>query len=124
MTQKSRLTCRYRRGAIMVLAAILMTSLIGLIAFSVDYGYLLKVRTDLQRSADASALAAVQDLIRKPDGSQDLDKARATVRNYVGENLDDSSFQVASADIEIGRYDPQSIYSNVSLLNNGTLDTV
>jgi hypothetical protein len=108
----------------MVLAALLMTALVGLIAFAVDYGYLLKVRTDLQRSADASALAAVQDLIRKPDGSQDMDKARATARTYASDNLGDSSFQVASGDIEIGRYDPQSIYTNVALLNSGTFDTV
>ena len=108
----------------MVMAALLMTALVGLIAFSVDYGYLLKVRTDLQPSADASALAAVQDLIRKPDGTQDLDKARATVRDYVGDNLSDTSFQVANSDIQIGRYDPQSIYSGVSLLSSGTFDTV
>ncbi len=49
MTRKRTLTYRDRRGAIMVMAALLMTALVGLIAFSVDYGYLLKVRTDLQR---------------------------------------------------------------------------
>jgi Flp pilus assembly protein TadG len=124
MTHKRKLTYRDRRGAIMVMAALLMTVLVGLIAFSVDYGYLLKIRTDLQRSADASALAAVQDLIRKPDGTQDLDKARATVRKYVGDNLTDTSFQVANSDIQIGRYNPQSIYTGVSLLGTGTFDTV
>jgi Flp pilus assembly protein TadG len=113
-----------RRGAILVLAAILMTALVGMISFAVDYGYLLKVRTDLQRSADASALAAVQDLIRKADGTQDLDKTRETARTYARDNLDDTSIQIASDDIQIGRYDPKSIYSNVTLLNNGTFDTV
>ena len=124
MTHKLNTASRHRRGAIMVLAALLMTALVGLMAFSVDYGYLLKVRTDLQRSADASALAAVQDLIRKPDGTQDLNKARETARAYVRDNLADSSFQVATADIEIGRYDPQTIYTNLTLLNTGTFDTV
>src|SRR5688500_10501618 len=104
-----------RRGAILVLAAILMTTLVGMISFAVDYGYLLKVRTDLQRSADASALAAVQDLIRKADGTQDLDKTRETARTYARDNLDDTSIQIASNDIQIGRYDPNSVYSSVTL---------
>lgn len=115
---------RDRRGAILVLAALLMTALVGMVAFAVDYGYLVKVRTDLQRSADASALAAVQDLIRKPDGTQDLNAARETARTYARDNLDDDSIQVATEDIEIGRYDPATIYSDITLLNTGTFDTV
>ena len=122
--RNTRNTCVNRRGAIVVLAAIMMTVLVGMIAFSVDYGYLLKVRTDLQRSADASALSAVRDLIRKDDGTQDLEKARETARSYTRDNLDDTSIQVASGDIQIGRYNPNSVYSNVTLLNDGTLDTV
>ena len=115
---------RHRPGVIVVLAAVMMAALVGLVAFAVDYGYLLKIRTDLQRSADAAALAAVRDLIRKQDGTQDLNQVRETVRTYAQDNLEDPSFQVASGDIEIGRYDPQSIYSNVTLLNTGTFDTV
>lgn len=124
MTPRHPRADRRRRGVIVVLAAVMMTALVGLVAFAVDYGYLLKIRTDLQRSADASALAAVRDLIRKEDGTQDLNQVRATARTYVQNNLEDPSFQVATDDIEIGRYDPQSIYSNVVLLNTGTFDTV
>ncbi len=124
MTRKILQADRDRRGAIVVLAALMMAALVGMVAFSVDYGYLLKVRTDLQRSADAAALAAVQDLIRQPDGTQDLNKARETVRTYARDNLNDASIQVGSEDIEIGRYDPSSIYTGVTLLNTGTFDTV
>jgi len=113
-----------RRGVILPLVALMMTALVGMVAFAVDYGFLLKTRTDLQRSADAAALAAVQDLIRQPDGTQDLDKARATARTYAQDNLNDASLQVPSADIQIGRYDPTSVYSNVTLLNTGTFDAV
>ncbi|HEX2473555.1 MAG TPA: Tad domain-containing protein, partial [Lacipirellulaceae bacterium] len=109
-TQKSRPD---RRGAILVLAAVLMVTLLGIVAFAVDYGHLLKVRTDLQRSADASALAAVQDLIRKSNGTQDVAKARETARTYARDNLANQSIQVPDGDIEIGRYNPQTIYSNV-----------
>jgi Flp pilus assembly protein TadG len=124
MTHKACRSDKHRSGVIAVLAAVMSAVLVGMIAFAVDYGYLLKVRTDLQRSADASALAAVRDLIRQVDGTQDLDQVRATARTYAQENLNDPSFQVASADIAIGRYDPQSIYSGVTLLSDGTFDAV
>ena len=57
-----------RQGAIIVLAALLMASLAGLIAFATDYGYLLKVRTDLQRSADAAALRVRAGRAGRPYG--------------------------------------------------------
>jgi hypothetical protein len=98
--------------------------LLGVIAFAVDYGYLVKVRTDFLRAADAAALAATQDLIRGADGTQDLGQVRATAREYARINLDDAGFQIADSDIEIGRFDPETVYSSVNLLNNGTLDTV
>ncbi len=90
---------------------------------SVDYGYLLKVETDLQRCADAAALAAVQDLIPADDGSQDLDAVRAAAKLYAQSNLG-FGFQVLDSDIEIGRYDETTIYSNVTLLNTGVYDSV
>ncbi|HEY3394325.1 MAG TPA: pilus assembly protein TadG-related protein [Lacipirellulaceae bacterium] len=113
-----------RRGAILVLAAVMVAVLLGIVAFAVDYGHLLKVRTDLQRTADASALAAVQDLIRKADGTQDVNAARETARTYARDNVNNASFQLPESDILIGRYDPDSIYSNVTLLNDGTFDAV
>jgi len=124
MTQRNTNAGRRRPGVIVVLAAVMMATLVGLVAFAVDYGYLLKIRTDLQRSADAASLAAVRDLIRKTDGTQELVQVRETVRTYAQNNLEDPSFQVASGDIEIGRYDPQTIYSGIVLLDTGTFDTV
>ena len=107
-----------------MLAVLFIVAFVGMLAFAVDYGYLLKVRTDLQRAADAAALAAVQDLTPAANRSQDLDAARATARTYTQKNLEDPSFQVAAEDIEIGRFDPQTIYSHVTLLNTGTFDAV
>jgi hypothetical protein len=112
-----------RKGAIAVIGAILLIPLLAIVALAVDYGYLLKTRTDLQRAADASALAAVQELIPGPDGSQDLDAVRAVVRDYAQNNMD-PSFQVLDSDIEIGRFDPDTIYSGVTMLNSGIYDTV
>jgi Flp pilus assembly protein TadG len=47
-----------RQGAITILAAILSVVLIGMVAFCVDIGYVLSAKEELQRTADASALAA------------------------------------------------------------------
>ena len=116
-------SCNRRRGISLVLTTLLMVPLLAMVAFSVDYGYLLKIESDLQRCADHAALACLQDLVPASDGTQDLDQVRATLRNYVTMNLD-PSFQVLDADIEIGRYDPATIYSNVTLLNDGIFDAV
>jgi len=132
---KSRCRQHQRRGAIAVLAALLMTFLIGMVAFAIDYGYLVKVRTDLQRAADAAALAAVQDLVPAANGWQDLCRTRATALAYAQRNLNDTSFRIADTDLEIGWFDPETIYSHVTLFtvatsatgwpsSTGTLDAV
>jgi Flp pilus assembly protein TadG len=42
-----------------------MTAMISLLAFAIDLGYAYSVRTELQRSADAAAIAAAWELIDK-----------------------------------------------------------
>ncbi len=51
-----------RRGAITVLAAVLMVFLVGMVAFAVDIGYLLVVQTQAQAAADAAAMAGAAGL--------------------------------------------------------------
>jgi len=46
-----------RRGTITILAAILTIVLIAMVAFSVDIGYVLTAKEEMQRTADAAALA-------------------------------------------------------------------
>ncbi|QDV19199.1 hypothetical protein Pan153_38640 [Gimesia panareensis] len=116
---------RKRKGAIAVFTAVLMVPLLGMVAFTVDYGYILKKRADLQRAADAAVLAAVRDLLPDANGYQDLALVRARVREYVAYNLKDiPDFVVLDSDIQIGRYDPSTVYDNFTLLNWGTFDTV
>jgi Flp pilus assembly protein TadG len=123
MTAWGRLQTKKRRGVIVVFVAVLMITLLGMVAFALDYGFLLKVQTDLQRSADAAALAALQDLIPQPNGTQDLDAVSAAVRSYAAENTD-ASFEVLDADITIGRIDPATVYSTPTILDTGVFDTV
>jgi hypothetical protein len=102
-----------------------MVPLIGMLAFSIDIGYLLKKRAELQRAADAAALAAVRDLVPDPYGNQDLDLVRQRVRKYAAANITDvSSFSVLDTDITIGRYDPETVYTNFTILDDGVFDTV
>jgi len=48
------------RGNVLVLTLLLMVVMIGMLAFAIDLGCLVHARTELQRTADASALAAAE----------------------------------------------------------------
>ena len=112
-----------RKGVVLLLLCFLLVPLLTLLAFAVDYGFLLQVRTDLQRSADQAALAAVRDLLPDENGNQDRDKVRKTLRDYAQSNLTDG-FSIRDADIEIGRYNRSTVYKSLELLATGKPDTV
>ena len=80
-----------RAGNILVFSVLMMVVMCGVLAFAVDLGYLYTLRTELQRSADAAALAGVAALYQ-PDGSlesgwyylaPDPDAARIESRRFV-----------------------------------------
>ena len=75
-----------RRGAITVLAAIMAIVLVAMVAFCVDIGYVLSAKEDLQRSADASALAACWEyglqLAKGNSSSVATSYARTTAAQY------------------------------------------
>lgn len=67
MMAKIRNACRpepgaQRRGVVLVFSAVLGTVLIGFAALTIDLGMMQLIRAELQRTSDAAALAAVQDL--------------------------------------------------------------
>jgi hypothetical protein len=51
-----------RRAAIVPLTALLLTIMVGMLAFSVDIGYICAVEAELQNAADAAALAGAQQM--------------------------------------------------------------
>jgi uncharacterized membrane protein len=51
-----------RRAAVVPMAALLMTLLVGMLAFSVDIGYICAVEAELQNAADSAALAGAQQM--------------------------------------------------------------
>ena len=124
MTHRLNPASRHRRGAIMVLAAFIDDCSGGLDRFLGGLWLL---------AEDSDRLAALGGRVRAGGRAGSHSKAGRHTRLEQGprdgagvrrDNLADSSFQVATADIQIGRYDPQTIYTNLTLLNTGTFDTV
>src|SRR5262245_32081395 len=108
MTRRITNLTHRRRGTVAVLAGIMMIALLGIVAFAIDLGYLATSQTELQRTADASALAACYQLVYQgtPGTPVDLSNQIPTVpviaRQYAslnrvcnsGPNLDDSDMLV------------------------------
>jgi len=70
-----------RRGAIAVLAAVLMVAFVAVVAFAVDIGYILHIRTELQRTADAASLAACWDYVETQPFTATVSQKLANVRD-------------------------------------------
>ncbi len=104
-----------RQGNIIVLTAILMVGLMAMIAFAVDVGYLLVTRQQLQRSADAAALAACWDLVGQasPTAQSDptvmQDNAQLTARAFARLNkVLQEGPELTADDVQIGYLDNPS----------------
>ncbi|MEX0612061.1 MAG: TadE/TadG family type IV pilus assembly protein [Pirellulales bacterium] len=112
MTRKS--SNRLRRGAIVPLVAVILVVLIGMVAFSVDIGYILVARTEAQNAADSAALAGIarlaEQLKRAPviggvplQTAGDLQRVRDEVKAFARRNAVRSNApELLDADIEIG----------------------
>ena len=59
--------CEVRKGVVVVMVAVLLVVLLGCAALAIDIGYLYVARTELQRTADAAAMAGAQGLGRGSD---------------------------------------------------------
>jgi len=100
MMRSTRKHIKRRRGVIVVLAALLLVTMLGMIAFAVDVGYLSLVRTQLQAAADATALAAAS--------STSLSRAEmeAVAQRYASANVAGGrSIQLSNSDVEYGTWD-------------------
>lgn len=89
-----------RRGAIAVLAAVLMVIFLGVIAFAVDMGYILLARTQLQAAADSAAIAAIWHPPKSPQ------QMIATAQQFAGYHVAGGRpVTLGAADIEFGTFD-------------------
>ena len=81
----------------------LMVILLGMLAFSIDTGYMLTLRTEAQRAADAGALAGAASL------GSGITVADQQAREFTQRNLVGSRAVLSSAiDVEFGQWDAQS----------------
>jgi len=103
-----RLRPERRLGLVAVQIAVALTLIIGFAALTIDVGAMYNAKADLQRTADAAALAAASKLADNSNPSvsaMDLARAEAakfTRQNFVyGQEVDE--LQLGSADVEFGR---------------------
>lgn len=92
---------RRRRGATLVLAAVLIVLVLGMVAFAVDIGYIVLVRTQLQVAADSSAMAAAAVNMSEPFAS-----VLTTATRFAGCHVAGGRrVEVDAANVECGRWD-------------------
>lgn len=98
-----------RRGNVLIMTALLMSMLLAVLAFAIDLGYAYSCRTELQRTADAAAVAAAWDLIDKngPPGSSSTSSltttATATAAQFTSLNrVGNDAPGLAADDVTVG----------------------
>lgn len=89
-----------RRGAVVVLAALVMSLMVGLLAFAVDIGYVALSRTQLQAAADSAALAGAASTNLPRADMETVTKRFADANMAAGRKV-----QLQSSDIEYGTWD-------------------
>lgn len=120
-----------RRGALTILAAVLCVVLLGMVAFAVDIGYILSSKEEIQRTADAAALAAAWEFAESiTEGytpAEALAKARIEGNSYSGANpvgnlgpaVDVNASNAADGDMVFGFIndfsDPNAIFDTTAL---------
>ena len=91
---------RSRKGATLVMVAIMVTALVGFLGVTIDASRLYVMRAQLQTTADASAIAAVVEVKNKRPTN-----ATALAQQYVPQNLvERTSAVVNAADVEPGSW--------------------
>ncbi len=79
----------------LVLAALLMVVFLGLIAFAVDMGYIMLVRTQLQVAADSATMAAASQM------GGEFPEVLTAARQYAGYHAaGGAAVELKSSDVE------------------------
>jgi hypothetical protein len=101
---KRRLPAGRRKGVIVVLTAVMLIVLLGMVAFSIDVGYVAVVRTQLQCAADSSALAACSTLSAAT--SDDLSPVVSKAKEFANyHTVGGVPLALRHADVEFGTWD-------------------
>ncbi len=113
-----------RRGAVVPTVALLLVPLVAMMAFSIDVGYTVEVRSNLVNAADAAALAGVQQLYtpyrqwllaggsdKSTIRTNAVASAKATATAVAGSNTaGGAGVQLVDADVDVGYTDSAGKY--------------
>lgn len=91
-----------RRGVTLLLACVLMVAMLGMVAFALDMGYIVLVRTQLQAAADSAAMAAAQSMGLSRDELVAVAQQYAAYHSAGGP---DRKVQLLEQDVEYGIWD-------------------
>lgn len=95
-----------RRGAVAIQVALAITAIVGFAALTIDVGAMYNAKADLQRTADAAALAAASRLAAFDEGDP-VALARAEAVSFANKNTVFGRYgagtNLAPSDIEFGR---------------------
>lgn len=93
-------------GAIAVTFALFLLMMLGFMGLAIDFGHLQVIRTELQTSMDACALAAAQELNGQPDALTRATNAGITAGNANAVDLQSATWRnkpkITAADIAFG----------------------
>jgi len=89
-----------RRAVTLMFSVVMLLVLMGMIAFALDVGYMVLVRTQLQVAADSAAMAAAANMGRPYNEMVDEAKKFAAFHQAGSEHV-----QLKSSDIEMGIWD-------------------
>jgi uncharacterized membrane protein len=109
---------RLRRGSIVVLAAVFMIFVLGMAAFTTDFGYMQVSKTRLRAAVDAAALAAIDDLTND----------EAAMTQTINELLLANGYDTTNSDLvvttEYGNWDVDNLSFHCRFrICNGRLDS-
>ena len=94
-----------RRGAIVVLTALLLITVVALAALAIDLGHIHGIDAELQNAADSAALAGVMRLTDGPDAAKDHAVAYATYNEVNGSPV----VVDPDEDIQLGLWDEDNL---------------
>lgn len=117
MTSYQRLCNRPRRGAILILVAVILPVFLIMAAFAIDVAWMQLVRTELRTATDAAARAGAKVL----SISQDQNTARdAAIDAALQNRVAGRGMRIAGTDVEFGRSAQATPTSRFNFTSGGT----
>ncbi len=98
-------SCRakHRRGAMLIVIAVMLIAFLFTVAISVDVAYMHLVRSELRTATDAASKAASQALVRTRDRNAAISAAQAIGREHLVGN---KPLEIRASEVQFGNSQP------------------